>query len=393
MVTRLLNLRRLLKQDRTAFLFGPRGVGKTYLCHDFLKENRCFVEMNLLKGEVFTRYLTNPEIFRKEIEEKITPGKILTVFIDEVQKLPRLLDEIHYLLESHKGKVRFVLTGSSARKLKRKGANLLAGRAWTLKLHALSCFEVNIDLNKVLNTGALPAVYLEDDEPKRTLKAYVETYLKEEIMQEALTRNIEGFVKFLDLAGQMNGQPVNFTKIAKDCRVSTKTIQEFFSILIDTLLVFRINPWSFSVRKQLRQSPKFYFFDCGVLNAINGELDTAPRPSSYRYGKLFETLVIQELIKLNDYTETGYNFSYWRTNTGLEVDIILSQGSNQPPLAIEIKSSTAPALNDLHALTSFQSENKNAALYCLCASPHAYSLNDIKVMPWQEGLRKIFSLP
>jgi len=391
MVHRLLDLNKILKDDRSAFLFGPRGVGKTYLCHEFIKGKQPYTAVDLLKNEIVTRYVLQPGIFRKEIEEKISAHKILTVFVDEVQKLPQLLDEVHYLLENYKKKVRFILTGSSARKLKRKGANLLAGRAWTLNLHPLSFMEIDLNLDKALTIGALPAVYCDDDDPKRTLKAYVDTYLKEEIMQEALVRNIEGFIRFLDLAGQMNGQPINFTKIAKECRVSDKTIREFFSILVDTLVAFKIDAWSHSVRKQIRQSPKFYFFDCGVLNAIRGELDIKLRPSSYCYGKLFETFIVQELIKLNDYTEAGYKFSYWRTNTGLEVDMILSKGFNQPPIAVEIKSSTAPVLSDLHALRSFQSENKTAALYCLSNSPQPYTLENIKVFPWREGIKKIFS--
>ncbi len=392
MIYRYLNLNNILGKNTSAFLFGPRGVGKTYICQEFIKNQQYYFEINLLNHGIYTRYITHPDLFRKEIEEKIVKNSVLNVFIDEIQKLPYILDEVHYLLEKYKGKIRFILTGSSARKLKRSGANLLAGRAWTLKLHPLSFIEINIVLNKTLKYGTLPSFYLDENEPERSLKAYVETYLKEEIMQEALVRNIEGYIRFLDIAGQMNGEPVNFTKIARECAVSTKTAQEFFSILVDTLIAFRIDGWSRSIRKQVRQGPKYYFFDCGVLNAIRGELKTEIKESSYYYGKLFETLVVQELIRINDYTNADYRFNYWRTNTGIEVDIIMSRGIKESPIAIEIKSHIAPMEKDLHALKSFKSENQNAVLYCLSNSANAYSLGDIKVFPWREGIKKIFNL-
>lgn len=390
MVKRLLSLSRILRQNRSAFLFGPRGVGKTFLCGEFLKSEPYHYQVDLLKHDLFTRYLTNSGLFRKEVENKIKGEKILTVFIDEVQKLVPLLDEVHYLIEKYKNKVRFVLSGSSARKLKRGGANLLAGRAWTLRLHPLTHLEVDLDINKALRVGTLPAVYLEDEFPERTLKSYVETYLKEEIFQEAFVRKIEGFVRFLEVAGQMNGKPLNFTKLARDCAVSTKTAQQYFSIMLDTMIAFGINAWTHSVRKQVAQSPKFYFFDCGVLNTVRGEIKTELRERSYRYGWLFETFIIQELIRINDYLEADFKFFYWRTNTGLEVDIILSKGINKPPIAIEIKADNAPREKDLHALQSFKTENKSATLFCLCNTPNSYQLGDITVLPWREGVERIF---
>lgn len=391
MVNRLLSLPKMIGKNRSAFLFGPRGVGKTFLCNEFLKSNIHSYQIDLLKHDLFTRYLTNPGIFRKEVENKIERDNILTVFIDEVQKLPPILDEVHYLIEKYKNNVRFILTGSSARKLKHGGANLLAGRAWTLRLHPLSHLEIDIDIKKALRIGTLPAIYLEDTAPERTLKSYVETYLKEEIMQEAFVRKIDGFIRFLEVAGQMNGKPLNFTKIARDCGVTTKTAQQYFSILEDTMIAFPINGWTHSVRKQIIQSPKFYFFDCGVLNTICGEINIEIKERSYRYGSLFETFIIQELIRINDYLETDFKFYYWRTNTGLEVDIILGKGIHEPPIAIEIKLDTAPQEKDLHALKSFKSENKNARLYCFCNTPNSYKLENITVIPWQEGFTEIFS--
>lgn len=390
MISRFLNLPELLDKSRSAFLFGPRGVGKTVLSKEFIKDVPFSFEIDLLNNDLYTRYLTRPGSFRDDIEYRIRAEDVLTVFVDEVQKLPVLLDEVHLLIERHKERVRFLLTGSSARKLKRGGANLLAGRAWTLKLHPLTHLECDIDLNRALAYGTLPAIYLDDKEPARTLKAYVETYLKEEILQEALVRKVEGFVRFLDVAGQMNSEPVNFTKVARDCGVSPKTAQDFFSILVDTLVAFRIDAWAHSARKQLRLSPKFYFFDCGVLNAIRGELRTELKERSYRFGKLFESYIIQEIIRLNDYLEADYNFYYWRTNTGMEVDIILSRSPTEAPVAIEIKSQPAPDLEDCRGLLSFRSENPSSRLLCICAVPNSYKLGDIEFLPWREAMGVLF---
>ena len=391
MINRTLNLQKILQSRHTVFLLGPRGVGKTFLCNQFLESCTNFYRIDLLHHDIYLRYLKQPALFRNEIETMLTNKSELTVLIDEVQKLPSILDEVHSLIEKYKKQIQFILTGSSARKLKRGGANLLAGRAWILKLHPLTHLELKLDLSKALTIGTLPAVYLEDSDPQRTLKAYLELYLKEEIMQEALTRKIEGFSRFLDMAGQMNGEPLNFSKLARESNVSTKTAQEYFSILVDTMLAFRIDAWTYSIRKQITAAPKFYFFDCGVLNAVRGELDYELNKNSYRYGKLFETFLAQEIIRINDYRETGYRFYYWRTNTGLEVDLILSKGPREAPIAIEIKSSVAPLEQDLHGLKSFQTENTTARLICLSNTPQAYKLGQIDVLPWQEGIKAIFS--
>ena len=390
MYERKLNLIRLLKHKKSAFLFGPRGVGKTVLAQNYLAQIRHTESIDLLSLDTFRRYITEPGLFRLEIEQRlqdIPSRETLTVLIDEVQKLPGLLDEVHHLIERHRGRVHFLLTGSSARKLKRSGANLLAGRAWTVKLHPLSSQEIKPDLRKALTIGTLPGFYQEtSSSARRSLKAYVETYLKEEVVQELLIRKVDHFMRLLDIAGQVNGEPVNYTSIARDSGVSVKTAQEYFDILVDTLVAFRIDGWSYSVRKQLRRSPKFYFFDCGVLNAVRGELQTELKPGSYRYGKLFETFVVNELIRANDYVETGYRFYYWRTSTGLEVDLVLSRGPQDAPKAIEIKSQSSPGEADLKGLRAFALENEVANLFCLCQTTRKYSLGPIQVLPWQEGI-------
>jgi hypothetical protein len=188
----------------------------------------------------------------------------------------------------------------------------------------------------------------------------------------------------------MNGAPLNFSSIARDCGVSTPTAQEFFSILVDTLVAFRVDGWTWSIRKQLRSGPKVYFFDCGVLNAIRGELATELKPGSFRYGMLFETFVLQEALRLNDYTEAEFKPFYWLSNSGMEVDLVLSRGASDRPIAVEIKSGSAPSPKDVRGLLSFQSENKGARLLCFCQTPRAYRLGDVQVLPWRDGLASLF---
>lgn len=390
MVKRLLNLEKTVPVAQSAFLFGPRGSGKTHLVEEFLKQEGQSWTVNLLEEDLYARYLTRPSLLRSEIEHRLENKSHLTVFIDEIQRLPALLNEAHALIERHKGTLRFILTGSSVRKLRRGGANLLAGRAWTLHMHPLTHRESALDLSRALHYGTLPGIYLSDASPERALRAYVQTYLKEEIRQEALLRRVDGFVRFMDVSGQMNGEPVNFTKIARDCGVSVKTAQDYYSILVDTLIAFRLDGWAHSIRKQLRQQPKFYWFDCGVLNAVRGELSTAPTESSSRYGNLFETWIIQEMIRLNDYYETDYRFHHWRTNIGTEVDVILSRDSTHAEKAVEIKSETAPTLEDVRGLLSFQAENPHTELICVCRTPRAYRLGEVSFLPWVDALQKVF---
>ena len=394
MVSRFLDLGRLLGKEGSSFLFGARGTGKTHLARELLQKRPPALAIDLLDQKAFLRYLNHPDTLHEEVHAawERFPGKPLFVLIDEVQKVPALLDVVHSLFNESSTGVQFLLTGSSARKLKRGGANLLAGRAYVAHLHPLTHREVRVDLSKALQYGTLPGLYLSKAKPEAWLEAYVGTYLKEEIQQEALVRKLDSFARFLEFASQAHGEPVNFSKMARQGIASVPTIQEYFSILVDTLIAFRLDGWSTSVRRQLLQAPKYYFFDCGVLNALRGELRTELRSSSFRYGKLFETWVILEMIRLNDYAGSGYRFAYWRTNTGLEVDLILYRNALEPPAAIEIKSGDAPAEQDLKALLAFQKENPKAKLYCFCQAPRARLAHGIRILPWQEGVDVMFPL-
>ncbi len=390
MVSRALSLPRYLEHGKSVFLFGARGVGKSQLLAELSAGRDHHLVVDLLQSDVYSHYLTAPHLFRADVERRLEQGQRLLVLVDEVQKLPALLDEVHFLIERHRQQVQFVLTGSSARKLKSGGANLLAGRALTLHLHPLTHREVPLDLMRALRHGTLPAVYLDDALPELTLRSYVQTYLKEEVLQEALVRRIEGFTRFLDLAGQYHGEPVNFSKIAKAARVAPNTAQQYYQILVDTLVAFRLDGWTESVRKQLLSAPRFYFFDCGVLNALRGEGRTELKLGTYRFGRLFETFLILECLRLNDYCETGFRFHYWRSNTGMEVDLLIQRSVASPPLAVEIKADPQPQRTDLHGLLSFQSDNPEARLIAVCPTPRRYRVEGVDVLPWEEFFEELY---
>jgi predicted AAA+ superfamily ATPase len=370
MIDRYLQIAKFIDRKQSIFLFGPRGAGKTKLIEMVLPINGIFIQ--LLESEYFHRYLSNPALFSQEIKTRMVelPSKAaLLVAVDEIQKLPSLLDEIHSLIEIFKGRLSFVLTGSSLRKLKRSGANLLAARALTTYLHPLSILETELKLDQVLKIGSLPGVYLDPEFAKHRLRSYIGTYLQEEIQEESLVRKIDRFSRFLDLAGQLNGEPINFSKLGRTLKTTSNTVQEYFSILEDTLLCHRLDGWSESVKKQLLQAPKYYWFDCGVLNALNGELDTELKPSSYRYGRLFETYLVQEMIRHNDYLERGFRFFYWRDKNGAEVDLIVTRSSSKPLAAIEFKSSSAPNEEDCKGLLIFREDYPKVPCYCFSKSP------------------------
>ncbi len=393
MFSRIFHIEKHLKKKNSAFLFGARGVGKTILSTQFIQKIKNRMEYNLLHNETFSRYLKSPHLFRMEIEEELENKKSLFVFVDEVQKIPALLDEVHDLITKYQQRIQFLLTGSSARKLKKSGANLLAGRLLILKLHPLTHLEYGKHFNQILRIGSLPGILASQDVAEMMLQSYVATYLREEIMQEALVRRVESFARFLEIAGQYHGKQVNATLIAEAAGVSVPTVTEYFQILEDTLLMWRLPGWSQSVKKQLRMSPKIYLFDNGVANALRGELNLKINETSSRFGDLFEAYLIQEVFRMRDYTHSEYKFSYWKTNTDLEVDLIVSRGIQEPIMGIEIKSYSSPQAKDLHGLKSFAKEYPKAKLQCWCRTPKPYQIENIKVMPWQDGIKKLYLLP
>lgn len=366
------------------FLFGPRQTGKSTLLKLFF-DPAVTLSYDLLRSEEYLRLTSQPQLFRDEVLAR--DKKFTHVLVDEVQRIPALLNEIHYILENSKSAPYFVLSGSSARKLKRSRANLLAGRAWTFNLYPLTHSELGakFSLDKALRIGTLPSVYLSQSgtEAAKTLKAYVQTYLKEEIQAEALVRNLGGFLRFLALAADENGNIINFSNIARETGTSYHTVKEYFQILEDTLIGFFLLPYSRALRKRLIKHPKFYFFDTGIVRAIAGKLSVGVIPKTYEYGRIFEHFIITEIIRLADYKGKDYKFSFYQSSNNAEVDLIIETPRGEVH-AIEIKSSENPDKSALTGLFSFKEFCPKAALYCVCRAPRKRAAAGIDILPWQD---------
>lgn len=374
----------ILPKNANFFLFGPRQTGKSTLIKEtFLNEESVYYD--LLTSKDYERLLVNPSIFREEVQE--LDKKIKYIIVDEIQRIPNLLNEVHYLIENSKVTRFFCLSGSSARKLKRGQANLLGGRAWLRYLFPLTHVEIKekFSLNKALKFGTLPKVYTSDDATAiEILNAYTETYLEEEIKAEAIVRNIATFVRFLRFAANENGNILNYSNISRETGTSYKTIQEYFQILEDTLIGFFLLPYSKSHRKQLIKHPKFYLFDTGIKNALSKKLNIELIPENSEYGKAFEHFIIAEMIRLNKYNKKDFDFSFYRTADGAEVDLIVKTPEGKI-YAIEIKSSTNPSKTDIKGLKSFLSIEPKAIPICLSRVERKRRLGDIMLYPWKEG--------
>ncbi len=319
--------RELRKSETSAFLLGPRGTGKSTWIQKNYKDNT--VIYDLLNTTELIRLSREPSLLYHETAH-LSPGS--WVIIDEIQKVPALLNEVHRIIEEKN--IRFILSGSSARKLRESGVNLLAGRALTYNLFPLVSKEVGfeLDVKKQIAFGMLPSSFLSAN-PKKYLQAYAETYLKEEIREEALTRNFGNFTRFLEIAARQNGQLTNATAIARDAGVARQTVQGYFDILIDTLIAFWLDPWKLKRATKQVGHPKFYFFDSGVARALSGRLPYPATPEES--GPLFECFIINEIRAYLHYTELDYPLHFWRSQGGVEVDILLETSTGY--VAIELK--------------------------------------------------------
>jgi uncharacterized protein len=321
---------RALQLPKKSFLlFGPRGTGKSTWLKQQCKPALVF---DLLRNDVYFELLRRPESLREKV---LAVDPAYWIVIDEVQRAPSLLNEVHALIEDHG--YRFALTGSSARKLKRGQANLLAGRALVLNLFPLveSEYGNDLEIEDALRFGTLPVVVAQSESRIATLEAYAGTYLREEIKEEALTRNVDAFGRFLEIAALANAQVTNLSGLARDSGVARATVTTFFEILQDTLIVRRLDAWVPRLRVKETSHPKYYFFDCGVLRAIQGRL-REPIGSEER-GHLLETMVHQELSAAMAYQDLGGKLSYWRTADGAEIDFVWQRGERI--VAIEVKAS------------------------------------------------------
>ena len=364
-----------LPVGKSAFLWGPRKVGKTYWISHSLKKATV---IDLLKTDTLAEYVSRPALLR----ERYLDHKGFIV-IDEVQKVPQLLDEVHWLIENKNAS--FLLTGSSARKLRRGHANLLGGRAWRKTMVPLSCLEVtDFDLERVMISGLLPAHYLSTN-PIEDLRAYVADYLKEEIIAEALTQNIPAFNEFLRVAAITSSELINYVNIARETGVSHKVIRTYFDILEDTYLGFRIPPWKKSENRRMIITEKFYLFDVGMANYLSRR---QPRIGSPEFGKAFEHYILMELKAYQAYRNPDMPISFWRTSTGREVDFILGEKE----LAVEIKGSSRVHEGDIRALQALIEDGpvKKCCLVCLEKQPRDVTRN-IKILPWQMFIEQLWN--
>jgi predicted AAA+ superfamily ATPase len=363
-------------EGQSIFFWGPRQTGKSTLLKQVFPDALCF---DLLLSDVFSRLLINPEYLRQAI---LAQSK-KKVIIDEIQKIPILLNEVHWLIENHQ--IQFILSGSSPRKIIRSGENLLGGRALRYELFPLVSAEIpDFDLLRALNHGLLPRHYLAKN-PKRLIAAYIGNYLQDEIVAEARIRNVDVFARFLNAAAFSNGEMVNFNNIATDCGVSAPTIKEYFRILEDTLIGKFIPVFQHKPKRRVQKAPKFYFFDNGIVNHLlnRGKIEL----NSELFGNAFETLILHELLAHSHYSGNEYPISFWRTASQIEVDFILGKHE----VAIEVKSSSGITGKHLSGIKAFKEEYtvKKSIIVCNEAMPRI--LDGIDILPWREFLYRLWA--
>ena len=374
MINRIYQLNKELEDS--IFLFGARQTGKsTALRQQFPRE----IYIDLLNSEVRNRLERRPSLLYEMLKDK-AEGTI--VIIDEIPEVPTLLNEVHRLISEKN--LRFVLCGSSARKLKRKGTNTLGGRAYPVFFHPLVSAELpDLDIDRAVNYGMIPSHYLAKN-PERRLSAYIDVYLKEEIKEESLVRNLLAFQRFLEVAAISNGEILNNRNIAQECGVNASTVSSYFDILEDTLVGYRIPAYTKVVQRRLVQAPRFYFFDVGVANYLMHRSKLVR--GTPEYGHAFEHLVIQELIAYMHYTHQDERISYWRTYAGTEVDIIIGDAR----IAIEIKSVEEVLPKHLKGLKSFGEEHPNCRRIIVSHDIIPRCIGDIECIPVKDFFRRLW---
>ncbi len=364
-----------LASRKSFFLLEPRQTGKSWHVRDQLKGTRTY---NLLESDTFAKLSRAPQ----RIREELTAGDRIVV-IDEVQKLPQLLDEVQLLIEERG--IRFVLTGSSARKLRSGGANLLAGRALIRYFHPLCYAELGDDLNlhKALSYGLLPSMYLDED-PVESLEVYAGTYLKEEVVAEGAARNIPAFSRFLEVAALHNGQLINYTNVANDSQVAVSTVRDYYQVLEDTLLGRQLLAWTGSKKRKAIAASKFYLFDAGVARILQGKRTL--EQNSADFGEAFETFICHELQSYIDYVHAGrLDLNYWRSTSSFEVDFILGRKT-----AIEAKASKNVTPKMLKGLKALQEEKFARRHICVCLEKVPRKVEGVEILPYRHFLQALW---
>jgi predicted AAA+ superfamily ATPase len=362
--------------DRSAFLWGPRKTGKTTLLRQQFPE-ACWID--LLDYDLFLSLSQRPSSLRQILEAQFSK----TVVIDEVQKVPNLMDEIHWLIENRR--YQFILCGSSARKVRRGKSGLLGGRAWRFELYPLVTKELkSFDLDRALHVGLIPSHYFAST-PEMDLKGYVQDYLKEEVQAEALTRNLPAFSKFLRAAAITNGMLLNYSNAARESGVSVKTIREYYQILEDTLIGRQLAPWRKAKKRRLIETAKFFFFDTGIVSNLLEQRSLVS--GTKEYGRAFEHFILQECWAYRHYSKLEFPISFWRTASGSEVDLILGDAE----VAIEVKASSSVA-DRTKGLHLFHEENNCRKSLIISKEPLPRKISSqITVLPWQDFCEKLWA--
>ncbi|MBR3914969.1 MAG: ATP-binding protein [Bacteroidales bacterium] len=364
-------------QDDSVFLWGARQVGKSTLVKKLFPDAKVY---DLLKSDEYSRLLRKPQLLREEL---ISYDETKIVIIDEIQKIPSLLDEVHWLIVNRG--IRFILCGSSARKLKRVGTNLLGGRALPVMLFPFVSAEISdFNLFRAINNGMIPRHYMVQN-PQKRLEAYIGVYLKEEIQEEAVVRQLSSFNRFLDVAAQCDGEMINYTNIAQDCGVSATTIKEYFNILEQTLIGYMIPAFTLSKKRRAITTKKFYYFDVGVVNYLLNRSNL--QPGSIDFGHAFEHFMIQEIVAYLSYYEKREKLSYWRTANGYEVDAIIGDAR----VAIEFKSSEEVQSKHTKGLKAFEEDFPDARKIIVSLDCNKRILNGIEVIPALEFLQMLWN--
>ncbi|MCK9421049.1 MAG: AAA family ATPase [Bacteroidales bacterium] len=363
-------------ESESLFLWGARQTGKSTLLKALFPDAPYF---DMLKGDVYERFTRNPSILREMFEGAVSPEPVI---LDEIQRVPALLNEIHWLIVNCNQ--RFIMSGSSPRNILRNKGNLLGGRALRYELYPLVFPEIpGFDLLRALNNGLLPRHYI-SQKGSKLLSAYIGSYLQDEIMTEAKIRNIASFSRFLEMAAFSNGEMVNYSNIATDCGVSGPTVKEYFQILEDTLTGRFLPSFQKKPKRRVILAPKFYFFDVGVANFLlkRGRIETG----SEAFGKAFEHFIYQEIYAHSKYTDLNYPVCYWRTVSQLEVDFIM--GDHE--VAIEVKATDMATSRHYKGLNSFAEEYKVKKLILVTNDPYPRHVQDIIILPWKTFLEKLW---
>jgi predicted AAA+ superfamily ATPase len=360
----------------SAFLWGARQTGKSTLLKSLFPDSIYF---DLLLANEYDRFLRNPSLITEIL---VSPGQTGPVIIDEIQRIPSLLNEIQWLIVNRN--IQFILSGSSPRNILRSGGNLLGGRAIRYELFPLISVEIpDFDLLKALNSGLLPRHYLTAN-PSKLLSSYIGSYLRDEILTEAKIRNITSFSRFLEAAAFSNGEMVNYSNIAAECGVSSPTVKEYFQILEDTMTGRFLPSYQKKPKRRVIQAPKFYYFDIGIANILlkRGHIEQG----NEAFGKAFEHFIYQELYAHSHYSDLNYQISYWRTTSQIEVDFVL--GENE--VAIEVKSTNMVNPRHLKGLISFAEEYKVKKSIVVSNDPNPRQIGNITVLPWRIFLTKLW---